>query len=320
MRLLALGFAVVALVIPSGAFAQAQDTLHGSIAGLTFPLRLNSTFGPSVTHLPTGSYSLSLVDNARTHSIHVIGPLDRPGVPPGKVNFGTAGPDGSDVPFASPSPQEWINVPLEHGLYRLFCDLHGDLMNSYFPVGNYLSAEVSGGQGRITGPSGMGCTYRCGIGLPDGSPPVSLTATPAPGYEFAGWFGGPCSGTGSCAVSVSGLVEVKAVFRELPAPPPPPAEVASARLTEVKVGKVARARVVTLRLAVDTQTEVTAQLRRSDAVLSSARATLLPGQRAIKLRVPARVKAGRASVRLSLMGAGSSKTFVLSRAIRLPAL
>ena len=272
-----------------------------------------------MTHLPPGSYSFSLVDNARKHSIHVIGPLTVPASRPARSTSGPQGPTGRTFPSHRPRRRNGATSRSSDGLYRLFCDLHGDLMNSSVPVGNYLSAEVAGGHGRITGPSGMGCTYRCGIGVPDGSPPVSLTATPAAGYEFAGWFGGPCSGTGPCTVSVNGLVEVKAVFRELPAPPPPPAEVASARLTEVKVGKVARARMVTLRLAVDAPTQVSAQLRRAGAVLASARATLLPGARTMKLRVGSRVKAGRATVRLSLQRAGSSKTFG-SRTVRLPGL
>ena len=147
MRLCTVVVAVAALALPPGAPAQAQDTLHGSIAGLTFPLRLNSTFGPSVTHLPPGSDPFSLVDNARTHSIHVIGPLDRPGVPPGKVNFGTAVPTARTFPSHRQRLRNGTNVPLEHGLYRLFCDLHGDLMNSFVPVGNYLWAEVGGRPG-----------------------------------------------------------------------------------------------------------------------------------------------------------------------------
>jgi hypothetical protein len=318
MRLFAFVSAVAALVLPPSAFSQMQDTLNGSIAGLTLPLRLNTTLGPTVTHLSPGLYSFSLLDNSRQHSFHVSGPYERPGIATNTVNFGTAGPDGSDVAFASPSPQEWDNVLLEDGLYRWICDLHGDLMTGSVPVGNYVSAEVVGGRGTITSPAGIACTNKCGLGLPDGSPPVTLTATPAPGYEFLGWSGGPCSGPGPCTVIVNGLVEVRAAFRELPAPPPPPEEAASALLTEVKVGKASRARVVTLRLDVDAQTQVTAQLRRTRTILASARATLLPGKRAIKLRVPRSAKAGRATVRLSLRRTGSSRTFVVTRTVRLP--
>lgn len=322
MRLFALVSAVAALVLPSTAFPQTQDTLNGSIAGLTLPLRLNTTIGPTATHLSPGLYTFSLVDNSRQHSFHVSGPYERPGVSTNTINFGTAGPDGSDVAFASPSPLEWNDVPLQDGLYRWICDLHGDLMQGSVPVGNYLSVEVESGRGTITSPAGITCTNKCGLGLADGSPPVTLTATPAPGYEFLRWSSGPCSGPGPCTVAVNGLVEVRAAFRELPAPLPPPLpeEVASALLTQVKVGRALRARVVTLRLDVDAQTQATAQLRRTGKVLASARATLLPGQRTIKLRVPTRAKAGRATVRLSLRRAGSSRTFVVTRTVRLPGL
>jgi hypothetical protein len=317
VRLLAFVSAAAALALPSPAFPQ-QDTLNGSIAGLTLPLRLNTTVGPTVTHLTPGVYAFSLLDNSGQHSFHVRGPFDRAaGLPSLPVNFGTAGPDGSDVRFASTSPLEWSNVPLQDGLYRWFCDLHGDLMRGSVAVGNYLAVEVESGRGTIASPAGIACERKCGLGLPNGSPPVTLTATPAAGYEFQGWSSGPCSGPGPCTVSVNGLVEVRAVFRRLATTPPPP-EAAPAALTAVRVGRTPRARVVTLRLNVNAQTHTVAQLRRGARVLTSARATLAPGARTIKLRVPRSAAAGRATVRLSLRGAGSSRTFAVTRAVRLP--
>jgi hypothetical protein len=41
---------------------------------------------------------------------------------------------------------------------------------------------------------------------------VSLKATPKPGYTFAGWSGGGCSGTGICAFSLSGDTVIRATF------------------------------------------------------------------------------------------------------------
>jgi alpha-tubulin suppressor-like RCC1 family protein len=42
--------------------------------------------------------------------------------------------------------------------------------------------------------------------------PVVLTATPAPGYFFAGWAGDSCSGTGTCSLSMRGDANVIASF------------------------------------------------------------------------------------------------------------
>jgi hypothetical protein len=49
--------------------------------------------------------------------------------------------------------------------------------------------------------------------------------------------------------------------------------------------------------------------------LASARATLAPGRRALKIRVPRAVKAGSYSLKLTLTEAGRS--FVVRRTIRL---
>jgi hypothetical protein len=45
-----------------------------------------------------------------------------------------------------------------------------------------------------------------------GGDAISLKATPKPGYTFAGWSGGKCSGTGSCAFSLSGDTVIAATF------------------------------------------------------------------------------------------------------------
>jgi hypothetical protein len=47
---------------------------------------------------------------------------------------------------------------------------------------------------------------------------IDLTATPATGSTFAGW-SAPCSGTGTCAVTVNAATSVTATF-SLAAPPP----------------------------------------------------------------------------------------------------
>lgn len=67
------------------------------------------------------------------------------------------------------------------------------------------------GQGRVTSsPSGIDCGTACSATFAaDAS--VTLTAAPTPGWSFSGWTG-PCSGTGTCTVTMSAPISVTAVF------------------------------------------------------------------------------------------------------------
>ena len=79
--------------------------------------------------------------------------------------------------------------------------------------------------GRVTSiPVGIDCGYACSERFPKGSR-IHLTATPAPGYEFAGW-SGDCSDRGPCSLQLRWDQEVQARFvRQAAAPqrPSPPA-------------------------------------------------------------------------------------------------
>jgi Divergent InlB B-repeat domain/PKD domain len=63
-------------------------------------------------------------------------------------------------------------------------------------------------------PSGIACEPACEAEYEEGTP-VTLAAAPAEGSEFKGW-GGACSGTGSCEVTMSAAKSVSAEF--IPAP------------------------------------------------------------------------------------------------------
>lgn len=100
-----------------------------------------------------------------------------------------------------------------------------------------------------------------------------------------------------------------------PPPPPVPPTGPPATLARVKVTKVNGVRFVTLALHVARRTAARAQLRKRTRALASAHATLAPGRRILKIRVPRTVKAGSYGLRLTLTEAGRS--FVVRRTVRL---
>lgn len=75
-----------------------------------------------------------------------------------------------------------------------------------------LEVELLGsGSGTVTSwPEGIDCGAQCVARFDEGTE-VTLTAAPDPGSAFRGW-GGACSGTGECAVSMYDLELVTATF------------------------------------------------------------------------------------------------------------
>jgi hypothetical protein len=79
------------------------------------------------------------------------------------------------------------------------------------PASSYPVAVAKSGEGTVTSsPGGIDCGSSCSASFDTGSS-VTLTATPAAGWSFGGW-GGACSGTGSCGLSINGPKSVTATF------------------------------------------------------------------------------------------------------------
>jgi Divergent InlB B-repeat domain len=77
-----------------------------------------------------------------------------------------------------------------------------------------LTVGVSG-KGTVTStPAGINCGKTCSATYPSGTA-VTLTATPGARFSFSGW-GGACTGTGSCAVSMTTAKSVTATFKNMP--------------------------------------------------------------------------------------------------------
>ena len=92
------------------------------------------------------------------------------------------------------------------------------------------------GSGTVTSsPSGISCGTTCSRSFSGGTT-VTLTAVPASGSVFAGWAGGGCTGTGSCAVQINNNMTVSAAFNSSDAPPPPPSGTFTLTVTKVQNG------------------------------------------------------------------------------------
>ena len=73
-----------------------------------------------------------------------------------------------------------------------------------------VSVSNSSGGTISSSPFNINCQTTCGSSQPNGTL-VTFTETPQSGYTFGGW-GGACSGTGSCVVTVSMAENVTAMF------------------------------------------------------------------------------------------------------------
>jgi hypothetical protein len=80
-----------------------------------------------------------------------------------------------------------------------------------FALQTFVLTVTKSGSGTVTSsPAGIDCGATCSTSFTNGTV-VSLTATPASGFNFAGW-GGSCSGTGACSVTMSAARTVTAAF------------------------------------------------------------------------------------------------------------
>jgi List-Bact-rpt repeat protein len=106
-------------------------------------------------------------------------------------------------------------------------------------VPTYLLTVSKAGTGTGTVAGGpIDCGVTCAASVPQGTA-VTLNATPGDGATFAGW-GGSCSGTGACTVTMNAATSVIATFNLAPTttspPPPPPPPPGAVKFTVQKVG------------------------------------------------------------------------------------
>jgi hypothetical protein len=81
-------------------------------------------------------------------------------------------------------------------------------------VQNFSLSVAKNGLGTVTSiPAGINCGTDCSE-LYNGGTSVTLSATAAEGFNFTGWNGGVCSGTGTCTVTVTANTSVTAIFAQ----------------------------------------------------------------------------------------------------------
>jgi hypothetical protein len=76
---------------------------------------------------------------------------------------------------------------------------------------NTLTVAINGPGSVVSNPAGISCAPACSANFNAGQQ-VDLTATPTPGFYFAGWSGAGCSGAGGCTITMNGAQAVTATF------------------------------------------------------------------------------------------------------------
>src|SRR5207253_1584706 len=108
--------------------------------------------------------------------------------------------------------QGWGGACSGTGTCSLTMDASKSATASFTRITYTLGVSVTGGTGgKVTSsPAGIDCGATCSASFNSGTP-VTLTATPISGWMFQGW-GGACSGTGSCSLTMTSNQSVSAAF------------------------------------------------------------------------------------------------------------
>src|SRR6185503_19226717 len=114
-------------------------------------------------------------------------------------------------PFFGDNPWPWVDATGATKLYTLPARARYDagLPNPF----TLVVAKVGTGSGTVTSsPAGIDCGPTCSTSY-TANTVVNLTASPAAGSIFAGW-GGACSGSGACQITMNAPKAVTATFNQ----------------------------------------------------------------------------------------------------------
>jgi Divergent InlB B-repeat domain len=147
----------------------------------------------------------------------------------------------------------------------------------------------------------------------------TLTAVPDSGSRFDHWRAA-CGTDPACRLAIGPVTSVTAVFEKNSAPPPPPSSAppsgnqrfipglsVNARVGKLRARGHGRRRTVLIPVEVSTRATVQAQLMRGHRRLASRSWRLRRGLSLLRLKVPARARSGKCTVRLTISAAGLTK-------------
>ena len=112
---------------------------------------------------------------------------------------------GSGYEFAG-----WSGDCTGTGACSVTMDQARSVTATFTPIQRTLTASVVGSGSVTSSPVGIDCGVDCSQDYDDGTA-VTLSQTPASGFEFAGW-SGDCTGTGACSVTMDQARSVTATF------------------------------------------------------------------------------------------------------------
>jgi uncharacterized repeat protein (TIGR02543 family) len=140
------------------------------------------------------------------------GPAGPPGPSGPQGDQGAAGPAGSSLA----SLDDLAGTPCNQGAGTLSVLYHPDqggavTMTCAATTTSALSVTTTGAGTVTSDRGGIDCGTTCNQRFGAGTV-VRLTATPGPGWTFAGW-SGACSGTGTCAITLDADKTVTALFQ-----------------------------------------------------------------------------------------------------------